>query len=248
MKHIMLSDIHGNLEALTAVLEDCGPGQLYVLGDIIGYGADPGKCVKRIRQSEAIVIRGNHEQVQLDWNELKHFNPLARESAEYPRTRHSPADHDWLSQLPYEWSDDAIYLSHGSPYGAQRFYYLMPGDVRSPYLTLSLSKLERLGLGLAFHGHTHIPGYFFIKDGRPVFLSLAEDTVVKLDSEARYLINCGSVGQPRNHNPKAQYLIYDEETFTLEKRSVAYDAALAAEKIRSAGLPSPLWERILQGI
>lgn len=247
MRYIILSDIHGNLQALQAVLSDCGAGTIINLGDIIGYGADPGACIDLIRSRASLSLMGNHEQVQLNWSQIKNFNPLARQSAEFTKNQLSREHMDWIRDLPLEAQFPGGYVSHGSPYHPKGFYYLMPGDTRSPYLALSLTKMERDHQRIAFFGHTHVPGCFTALGSTITYAALNSDALIHLDPAARYLINGGSVGQPRNQMSDAQYLIYDDETATIEKRSVPYDVQRAARKIREAGLPDLLWQRLLQG-
>lgn len=247
MRFTVISDIHGNLEALQAVLADSPDLPLLVLGDIIGYGADPVACLDLIRTQAAAVVMGNHEQVQLDWGILQYFSPLAAQSARYTRTQLSREDFDWIRQLQTEQVFKGLHLSHGSPASPGQFHYLQAGDVRSPYVSLSFAKLERSGLRAAFVGHTHVPGIFASHTGvryRPMAL----DGSYPLPADGQAIVNCGSVGQPRNGNNRAQYVIADTQAWVVEKRSVEYDVAKAAARIREAGLPEELWRRLIQGI
>lgn len=247
MRCALISDIHSNLEALQAVLEASGDLPLLVLGDVIGYGADPNRCIELVRQRQSAVIMGNHEQVQLDWRNLEKFNPIASQSAVYTRDRLT-ADHlAWMRTLPQEMTLEGVHLSHGSPASPAGFHYLLPGDVRSPYVALSFAKLERLGISLAFVGHTHVPG-IFEASGAITYRPMDLDGIYQLKPNCSAIVNCGSVGQPRNGNADAQFVILDTEARTVEKRSVIYDVMRAAAKIRVAGLPDELWQRLLQGI
>lgn len=248
MKYSIVSDIHANYEALESVLDDLTDSKLIVLGDVIGYGAEPGRCIDLVRSLGCPCLRGNHEQVQADWSTLKTFNPVARQSAEYTRPQLTQAQQEWIAGLPFEGTEPAFYYSHGSPFAPDRFHYLLPGETNSPWIKKSFERLEQMTAAVAFHGHTHLPGMFILESGRIRYQSLNEDCLIRLDPACRYIINGGSIGQPRNADPRAQYIVFDDADFTIEKRSVCYDTQAAARKIRECGLPSILWQRILEGL
>lgn len=246
MRYKVISDIHGNLEALQAVLAESSELPLLVLGDIIGYGADPIECLDLIRKHAAVVVMGNHEQVQLNWDILQFFSPLAAQSARYTRLQLRKDDFDWFRQLRTEQIYHDLHLSHGSPASPGQFHYLQPDDIRSPYVALSFAKLERSGLKAAFIGHTHVPG-MFTSDSGIRYRPMEVDGTYPLPPEGHAIINCGSVGQPRNGNNQAQYVIADTQAWEVEKCSVEYDVARAAARIRATGLPEELWRRLIQG-
>lgn len=248
MKYLVISDIHSNLEALTAVLAHRTDEQILCLGDIIGYGADPKACIDLIRDIGAPCVLGNHEAVQLDLTELGNFNRLARESALFTQSCLTQDELAWIGSLPTELIYNNIYLSHGSSFEPDHFHYLMPQDVHSPQLILSFTRLEKLDINLAFNGHTHVPGYFTGGEHQVTFTPLKPGTQVQLDKNQRYIINCGSVGQPRNHDSNAQFIIFDDTTWTISLESHPYDIQAAALKMQDAQLPELLWQRLFEGI
>ena len=248
MKYLILSDIHGNLEALEEVLARHVDKQILVLGDIIGYGADPKACLERIRGLNVPTLMGNHERVQLDFSELSKFNALARESAEYTRSKLSESDLDWIRHLPVELFYQGFYLTHGSPYDPDSFRHLMPRETMSPHLHLSFSRMAELEIQIAFHGHTHFPGVFTESSGKKTYAVLEPGIPFELAPDKRYIINCGSVGQPRNHDCNAQFAVYDDETQTVTLESVPYDITRTAAKMQAVGLPKLLWQRLFVGI
>lgn len=247
MNYFLISDIHANLEALEAVLAEATAEKLLCLGDAIGYGPDPAACIEILRRLEIPTIMGNHERVQLNLRELASFNALARHAALFTQAQLSPGDRQWLATLPAELITEQLFFSHGAPYESSQFYYLMPRDTGSPFLALSFAKLERLGLSVAFMGHTHVPGVFSSDNGHLSYAPLNADSTYQLEMGKRYIINCPSVGQPRNGNPAAQYLVYDVGERQIHMGACAYDLGRTAEKMRAAGLPEGLWERLYRG-
>lgn len=249
MKYFIISDIHANLEALDAVLQEARGETMICLGDVVGYGPDPVACIHRIRQLDIPSLMGNHDKAQLDLDQLRYFNPLARISAMLTSQELSETDMTWLSTRPEELIRDDLYFTHSSPYDPSRFYYLMPGDTASPYLILSFAKLAPLGISTAFVGHTHIPGIFTMsEEGRIRYVAMVPGQVHRLDEHRQHIINCPSVGQPRNHHSEAQYVLFDSETLTVELIGVPYDIPLTTQKMRQAGIPEELWRRLLEGI
>lgn len=189
MKYSILSDIHANQEALLAVLADLPPSRIIILGDVIGYGAEPGQCIDLVRSLGCPCLRGNHEQVQTDWTGLKNFNPLARQSAEFTRPRLTKAHHDWIDALPFEGTEAAFYYAHGSPFAPDRFHYLFPGDAHEVWVRRSFDELEEMDRSIAFHGHTHLPGMFVLEPDGMRYQGLDSDCFLELDPAKRYLIN-----------------------------------------------------------
>ena len=248
MKYFIFSDIHSNLEALTAVLAIHTSEKIMILGDVIGYGPDPKACIEVIQGLASPCLIGNHEAVQLDLSELNNFNSLARESAKYTRSSLTPQDLAWIRSLPREIIDGQLYFSHGSAYDPAGFHYLMPQDIHSSHLRLSFSKLAKLGSSVGFYGHTHLPGYFTESSAQITFTPLTAGTEVALDQTKRYIINCGSVGQPRNNDCNAQFIVFDTETWTVSMKSVAYEIEQTAQKMQAAKLPEQLWKRLFLGI
>src|SRR5829696_1742202 len=220
MRIAVLSDIHANLVALDAVLQDAGHvDAIWHLGDVVGYGPDPDGVVDRLRELGAIGVRGNHDAAAVGGSEIEWFNPDARRAMEWTRAAVSPATVDWLSALPERRSIDGIELVHGSLREPLWEYVTSAGIARA-----NLALLES---PLGLHGHTHLP-VAWVEDGERVQL-IRTDGAGAVPSLAlagrRALVNPGSVGQPRDGSPKASYAIVDTAASSIQWRRAAYDVA-----------------------
>jgi predicted phosphodiesterase len=240
MPFLILSDIHGNLEALTAVLEDARGryDRILCLGDLVGYGADPNTIVEWVRANVDVVVRGNHDKVCVGLDSAEHFNRAAQASAQWTESQLKDENRVYLERLPrgpvpYGGLD----LVHGSP--ADEDEYLQSAYQLQGYLPF-------LGAQVTLFGHTHVQGGFLLTTRAAAPIS--PRGVLDIEPDYYYLINPGSVGQPRDRDPRAAYALYSEEERTVEYRRVAYDAHRAGAKIRAAGLPDFLAARLLEGI
>jgi predicted phosphodiesterase len=245
MPFLILSDIHANLEALQAVLEDARGryDRILCLGDLVGYGADPNAVVEWTRENVAVVIRGNHDRASAahdpsGFDTIESFNPAAQISAHWTRRALLPENRAYLEALPrgplpYEGVD----LVHGSP--ADEDEYVISVSDAAPLLA-------SLGAPLTFFGHTHKQGGFRMT--RRMTRPLPLERTLELEPDYFYLVNPGSVGQPRDADPRAAYAVYSPEERTVEFRRVAYDVDRAAAKIRAAGLPDFLAARLHEGL
>ena len=243
MKFLIVSDIHGNREALEAALKDAR-GQydrIVCLGDIVGYGADPNFVVDWARAHVSALVRGNHDAACAGLESLSRFNDNAADAAAWSRHVLSPKNLAYLKRLPpgplpYEGFD----LAHGSPVG--EFDYLCSeNDVAA------IS--DRITTPLTFFGHTHQQGGFQIKrDGKINVINSHSRSGLALAPRSRYLMNPGSVGQPRDRDPDAAYAMYSPQERRIEFRRVQYDAKAAGKKIVKAGLPERLASRLLVGV
>jgi predicted phosphodiesterase len=241
MKFLIMSDIHGNREALEAVLKDaCGQfDQIVCLGDIVGYGADPNFVVDWARAHVSAIVRGNHDAVCAGLESLSWFNANAADAAKWSRQALSTKNLDFLKRLPagplpYEGFD----LAHGSPFG-EYDYLCSTGDVAA------IS--DRMTTPLTFFGHTHQQGGFQIKSNGKI-VRINQYRVLGLAPRSKYLVNPGSVGQPRDGDPDAAYAIYSPAKRKIEFRRVEYDAKAAGNKIVAAGLSGRLASRLLAGV
>jgi predicted phosphodiesterase len=244
--YLIVSDIHGNLEALEAALADA-QGQysrVFCLGDVVGYGADPNLIADWARAETAATVRGNHDRACVGSDPLEGYNPSARLSAVWTRGVLTPTNREYLERLPrgplriVENGDGGGFdLAHGSPLDEDD-YLIAPVDLRfmRPYLETQLT----------FFGHTHVQGGFLL--GRTNVKRIDPESVLELEPDHFYLVNPGSVGQPRDGDPRAAYALYSPESRTIEFRRVAYDVNRAASKILAAGLPPPLAARLFEGI
>lgn len=249
MPYLIVSDIHGNYEALEAVLADAHGryDQILCLGDLVGYGADPNHVTEWTKSNAVSVIRGNHDRACTGSDLLEQFNPSARASAFWTRGALSPENASYLEHLgrgplhvtPEGASGESpggFDLVHGSPLDEDE-YLVGVEDVQ--FLR------EYLEAKLTFFGHTHVQGGFLLAPRRAKRID--PDGVMQLDPDYHYLINPGSVGQPRDGDPRAAYALYSPEDRTVEFGRVRYDIGKAAAKILQAGLPETLAMRLFQG-
>ena len=239
MPYLILSDIHGNWEALEAVLADAGRqyDRLLCLGDLVGYGADPNAVTEWAREHAAVAIRGNHDKACAGMDPLEDYNPSAKASADWTRRELTPENRAYLERLPsgplpYEGLD----LVHGSPAGEDE-YLLSLTDV-------AMAR-ESIGAPLTFFGHTHVQGGFLV--GRTAVKRIVPRERMEVEPDYHFLVNPGSVGQPRDGDWRAAYAVYSPIEREVEFRRVAYDVDRAAAKIRAAGLPVFLATRLYEG-
>ncbi|MHC5009528.1 MAG: metallophosphoesterase family protein [Planctomycetota bacterium] len=240
MRFGILGDIHSNLEALRAVLgamKEDRVDRFLCLGDIVGYGADPGPCIEMVRALDPVVVGGNHDWAAAGRLDLSYFNAAAGEAILWTQQVLPREDLDWLGSLDLvevvEGAD--ITVGHGTFHQPELFEYLM-----TPYD--AYMSFRELRTALAFVGHSHVPVAFF--DGNPVVYTVEDE--IRLD-DRRAIANVGSVGQPRDEDPRAAYGIYDDEERTLRLKRVPYDVEGAAARIREVGLPAILGERLYLG-
>jgi predicted phosphodiesterase len=250
LRILVLSDIHANLEALEACLAAAPPYDLVVnLGDVVGYGASPNEVVDRSRELGKIFVRGNHDKAATGLLALDDFNPIAAAAALWTRDHLTPEHHDWLHSLPQgplplEGFSQAQ-LVHGSPTD-EDMYVVSIGDALVPLLATTIP--------LTFFGHTHLQGGFFANgnsaDGfRPEYRSVgkAESVSLQLKPETRYMINPGSVGQPRDGDWRAAFALFDSHAQVIHFHRAPYNLKAAQDRIFAANLPPRLATRLAAG-
>ncbi len=238
MRTAVLADIHGNLEALEAVTRHAGshnPDRYVCLGDSVGYGADPNECMAWALQDSEFSLMGNHEKAVIEPSLREWFNPDAREAVIWTESVLHERYKKAISALPYLRIQDGLVFAHGTPDEPEHFNYLMTyhDAVRS---------FRAFEEKICFIGHTHVPSFFTYPTRKAGHFPAG---VLKLNAAERYLLNPGSVGQPRDGDRRASYGIYDDRNLTFEIFRVEYDNAKAARKIRKAGLPRFLADRLL---
>lgn len=240
MRIAVLSDIHANLHALAAVLEAAGHvDAIWHLGDVVGYGPDPDAVVERLRDAGAVGVRGNHDAAAVGGSEIDWFNPEARRAMEWTRRRIGPTTVEWLAGLPERRTVDGCELVHGSPREPIWEYVTSLPVARANMAVLT----ERIGL----HGHTHIPVAFVEDDGRLDVLGPGQEPWLELRGR-RALLNPGSVGQPRDGDPDASFMVLDPEAGEVTWHRVPYDIAAVQAAMREAGLPPSLVGRLSVGL
>ena len=246
IRYAILSDVHGNLEALTAVLGDAaavGARAVLCLGDVVGYGADPVACVEQIGERAVATVAGNHEHGVLGVMSLAWFNPIAKAAALWTRSRLDGDHRRYLDTLPLTHTFEEATLVHASPRHPEEWEYLMSAedgfDVFGDFPTR-----------LCFVGHSHRPDVWSLGSSGPEYTGYraSRPATVRLEDGRRYIINVGSVGQPRDRDPRAAYAIWDRDERTVAIRRVEYDHRRAAQKILAAGLPRPLADRLAHGL
>jgi diadenosine tetraphosphatase ApaH/serine/threonine PP2A family protein phosphatase len=247
---LLLSDIHANLEALDACLGNAPSFDSIVnLGDIVGYGASPNEVTERSREIGTTFVRGNHDKAATGAMEVEDFNPMAAAAALWTRNELTSENLEWLRALPHgpvalpEFPD--VHLVHGSPNDEDE-YVVSLGDALAPLITLTTP--------LTFFGHTHLQGGFFANgssaDGfRPEYKTVgqAESVPLQIKNSARYLINPGSVGQPRDGDWRAAFGLFDTEAMVVHFHRTPYNLKAAQDRIFEARLPARLATRLAAG-
>jgi diadenosine tetraphosphatase ApaH/serine/threonine PP2A family protein phosphatase len=236
----VLSDIHANLVALDAVLAAAGPvDAVWHLGDVVGYGPEPDAVVERLRSIDATGVAGNHDLAAAGGREIEWFNPDARAAMEWTRRRIGPDTVAWLSALPTTRIEADVTLVHGSPRDPVWEYV-----TSLPVARASLAALET---PLGLHGHTHLPMAWADRGGRIDAIAPSDGSTFGADGGPA-LLNPGSVGQPRDGNPRASWLELDTEGRTATWHRVDYDVAAVRQAIVDAGLPTRLGDRLVVGL
>jgi predicted phosphodiesterase len=238
-KYALVSDIHANLEAFTAVLETIekeGCEKIVCLGDIVGYGANPRECIKLVREYDMATIAGNHDFACIGKTNINYFNSYAKEATLWTRKITTDEDKEFLNSLPLVDYHDNFTVVHGTLYSPELFDYIQ--TTYDAYLSLQLLESQ-----ICFLGHSHVPITFFQGD----LISYTLNPSIKVEEGVKALVNIGSVGQPRDDNPRASFATYDTDEMQVEIHRVEYDIETTMGKILKAGLPPPLAERLKFG-
>ena len=243
MRYLVISDIHANLEALDAVLGAAGTfDHALVLGDLVGYGADPNPVIDRLRSlPNATFIRGNHDKVGSGLESTEGFNYLARQAIAWTAASLSPERREWLAALPKGPAviDSLVEICHGAPFDEDVYIF----DDLDAMRAFRCARRP-----LCLFGHTHVAAAFELVNGRRAVTGVRSTRIeLPAGSEASLLVNCGAVGQPRDGDPRAAFGILDTDTHTLALERVEYDVQAAQGKIIAAGLPDVLAQRLAVG-
>ena len=237
----MISDIHGNLEALAAVLKDIDErsiDKVFCLGDIVGYGCNPQDCIDLIKERCEVILMGNHDQVAAGEFSLDHYNAAAKAAAVWTREKLEDAAVEFLSNLPLLHRIDDVLFVHSSPWQPEEWHYIMTRDDAK----IAFNCFDE---PLCFYGHTHMPMIFCDDGSGSIRQQIGHD--IFPDEEARYLINIGSVGQPRDDDARACYASLDLDDKTIDLHRIDYDIASTQRKMADNNLPEILIDRLSAG-
>ncbi len=243
MRYAIIADVHGNLTAFEAVLDDMerrgGVDEIWCLGDVVGYGPDPHECLERLRQYNHVCVAGNHDWAAIGKISIADFNPDAALACQWTTGQLNKKDVRYLEKLPLALDRDIFKLVHGSPREPIWEYIMSTGIARenfsffqSPYCLV---------------GHTHVPLVFKEEDGSCTFSRLVDNIGLAL-GESRLIINPGGVGQPRDGDPRASYALYDSDTKMVRLYRITYDIAAVQDRMMRKGLPVRLAVRLQHGM
>lgn len=241
MRYAIFADVHSNLQAYEAVIKDSKDNDVadyLCAGDIVGYGAQPHECIKLTKDIAAKAIVGNHDCAAVAGIETGNFNQHARCAVLWTQAQIDDIEADYIRSLKFIYEEDDITLVHGSLYHPEEFDYVL--DISEAGRSMRIQTTQ-----LCFIGHTHVPEIFFASEKGPIEESSATEVIVQ--EGFRYLINVGSVGQPRDRDRRSCYCIYDTSLKKISIRRVEYDVGAAQDKILRAGLPSALAKRLSRG-
>lgn len=239
MRFAVIADIHGNLEAFRTVLQDTkeqGCTHYVCLGDVVGYGGNPKECLDIVREMDIPCVKGNHDEYCSSGEALEGFNPHAAEAVHWTRKQLTEDDKQWLRNLKYVRMISGFTLVHSTLDAPHRWQYVFDKLAAATSFTYQNTQV-------CFFGHTHVPVAFM----RDSVVRGGTYSRFKVDSAKKYFVNVGAVGQPRDNNPKAAYVVYDMDEATIELRRLDYDIPGAQARIREAGLPERLAERLAYG-
>lgn len=240
MKYAIFSDMHSNLEAYQSVLNAFrkeGELKYFCIGDIVGYGADPVACLELTKELDPIVVCGNHDWAAVELASIEYFNDHAKRAVLWTASALGKDDKDYLRSLQLTYADDDLAMVHGTLMRPEYFDYVF--DFQTAYQMIKLMPAK-----IAFIGHSHVPGIFCLKDEK---IEYAAGSKIKIGQDKRYLVNVGSIGQPRDGDWRPSYCIWDKDAGTIEIKRIEYNIDKAQKKIIEAGLPGFLATRLSEG-
>lgn len=240
MRYAILSDIHGNLESLECAFALLSPDdRLLCLGDTVGYGPNPNECLKMIRERAHSTVLGNHDIAAIDNFGVEYFNPAAREAIAWTQGIIDAENVRWLNGLSYEIREPDYLLVHGAPVNYFEYILDKAGAKRA---------LSRTDAPLVFVGHTHIAEWYALdSSGAVTHAHMQRGGELTMDADKRYIVDVGSVGQPRDLNPEASFVFYEPEKRRIEWVRYRYPIERIQEKMRAANLPETLIARLEVG-
>lgn len=243
MKYGVLGDIHANLSALKAALDGLdglGCERILSVGDVVGYGAAPKECIALLRERGVGVVLGNHDAACVGRLDDQYFNPFARSAMNWTRAQLSRDELGWLAELPYTLEREHCQMAHGTLHEPDAFHYALEMHDALP----SLQIMER---PVCFVGHSHIP-LTVMRQANSTMTAYTTDDVIDLSEYEHALVNVGSVGQPRDEDPRAAFASYDTEKHVVRIHRADYDIEMEIARILGAGLPRVLAERLRLGV
>jgi len=232
MRIAIISDIHSNLEALEKSLElikGLGIEEIVCLGDIVGYGANPNECLDLVRQTTSHILLGNHDEAAVDLDKMAYFNPYARIAAEWTNQQLKDEKKVFIQGLTPSKQIWGLDFAHSSPFEPEEWHYIITAEDAQ-------QNIPAFSAPICFFGHSHIPGIF-----------CEDSTSREVTRGKKYLINVGSIGQPRDGDWRLSFGTFDTDSWRYENVRSEYDVKKASSKIRKAGLPKMLADRILLG-
>jgi len=242
MRYGIFADIHSNLEALEAVIRsyrDESIDKYLCLGDVVGYASNPRECVEKIKMLSMITVAGNHDWAAVDLFPADYFNPVARQAIFWTRDSLDDNGRCFLESLKLLYKNEDLTLVHGTLDRPEDFSYMTDDHIAGETFDLLENKI-------CFVGHSHVAGVFIKdRDGR---INYCLDNCIGIKNRNKYIVNVGSVGQPRDGNPEAAYCIYDTDKKEIQIKRTAYDIKTTKEKVVNAGLPRFLADRLSAGV
>ncbi len=245
MRLAIFTDIHSNLEALEAsykALKTVGFDKAVCIGDIVGYGANPRECIDFLRDREVMSVKGNHDHYVTQERKVWDIQPYAREAICWTQDVLDEDHVDWLRKLPYLLEVEGALFVHSSLEALDGEYWPYILDPKSALFHFFLQDVQ-----FAFFGHTHIPLFFNYDENNKISIEILKTRTIPKDSRSQYLINPGSVGQPRDFDSRSAVVIFDTEERKIEVIRVEYDIRKTQDKILEVGLPKILAERLSRG-
>ncbi len=241
MRYGVISDIHANLEALEAVFDELQKAkvdEIICLGDIVGYGPDPEKCVELVRKHCKFSLAGNHDHALLGLIDTRFFNQYAKKSVEWTKVQLSKTSTEYLHSLPLIEKIENFTIVHASPARPETWNYILSIDDAADNFTYIQGVC-------CFVGHSHVP--IILERNNDNKVVIKRENNLELDQDKQYIINIGSVGQPRDLDPRAAYAIFNSEVYRFDLQRVRYDMSKTQKKIIERGLPAYLAERLSSG-
>jgi len=241
VRYGIFSDIHSNLEAFDEIIKAYKKEKidkyLYV-GDIVGYAADPKECIAKAKQLNVETVAGNHDWAAVGLTDTANFRPVAKQAIIWTANQLNDEEKDFLKSLKLVYENKDLIMVHGTLNQPEEFHYLL--DIDSAQATFDLMKKN-----ICFVGHSHVAGIFVEDKGK---ISDISESKIKISQDKKYIVNVGSVGQPRDRDNRATYCIFDTEKQQIYLKRIDYNIQAAQEKIIQAGLPSILAERLASGM